>query len=96
MPFDNTPPETTTDVFSLIDWLEHQPRETEYDFAEFRNCLLTRFIRAQGDAREASYPGLGDKNYWEPTFDLYAIARTAPYTYAAALDRAHRLLEEHG
>ncbi len=110
MPFDNTPPETTTDVFSLarlVEWLKMQPGETTYVFGNNADCLYCRYLRAQGfsDVSMGGF-GTGRADGQDIAFEFEGASVPArqtagkmpgvsePHTYRGALTRARRLLAE--
>lgn len=103
MPYDgrNFEVKTKPDVFSLeglIAWLEQQPGETKYDYADPRDCLLCRYFRDRG----IDVVDLGPYDFTTPEkeenpypYVLASVANNPPnYTYAAVLDRARTLLAE--
>jgi hypothetical protein len=54
MPFDATPIETPIDTFTLdglIAWLATQDPNTRYEFNDGNDCLITRFVLANGGRR---------------------------------------------
>jgi len=92
MPFDGRVKdyETKADVFSLeglIAWLETQNPETEYDYTDISDCLLTRWMRASGQ-RDFGFSGSPDH-----TANRFTVAAgNFPHTYGAALRRARKLV----
>jgi hypothetical protein len=93
-------PVVRPDVFSLkslIQWLEMQPAEKEYDFNDCKGaCLLDRYANAMGlRGNLYRYGKLCE------TFDggVYGegpmIACKLPHTFGAALDRA-RAAQQRG
>lgn len=99
MPVDIDPKYTETDVFSLeglIQWLEMQPPETEYDFFDIWDCLLYRYARARGvKVHSAGSDNVAIDSLAEgyPRIKICpkGIAGDYPWTYGAALERARRL-----
>ncbi len=85
MPFDATPPETETDVFTLpafTEWLETQVAmgrgAEEYCWDDNGTCLFAQYAAEHGATYGANFIGLeGTKIAW-----------TEPHTFEAALQRA--------
>lgn len=96
MPFDQSP--TTTDVKhpsleGLIQWLEGQDQETEYDYLCCEGgCLIDTYLAANG--LEVGKSGAGLDNYVFTENLVGSVAVAQPWTYSAALDRARALLNE--
>lgn len=43
--------EDTRDIFDLnriIDWVEGQPQDKEYDYLNMKHCLIAQYLKAQG------------------------------------------------
>lgn len=86
------------DVFSLESlaaWLEKQPGETRYNYADSRDCLLCRYFRANGvPVWSLTREGFrltrdGDKIPYPLEMGKVAnYGNSVEWTYAAALDRA--------
>jgi hypothetical protein len=83
---------------SLIDWLEKQPADAEYDYLNNDDCLLCRYFRSVGLPLAGVAPVGGSHwtdDRWEsrPLPDtLRATSRREPWNYGAALERARALL----
>ena len=79
----------------LIDWLEGQDPETEYDYGQSRECLMTVYGHAVGQLGISFSPCQPDDQRrpkdWVMSLDLWDVARTRPFTYGAALSRAKAL-----
>lgn len=80
---------------SLIDWLEKQPAEAEYDYASIGNCLNCQYLRAVGF--QVQYVGGVTWNDLEGKWHdlpsaLVNIPKPKPWTFGAALSRARALL----
>ena len=81
----------TFSVTSLIAWLETQNPETEYDYTDSRECLITRYMLARG----VPLPPMlldGVSNDQIKKWGFYDIANNAPSTCGAALARAKATL----
>lgn len=94
MPFDGPLPKP--DVFSLdglIAWLETQVSETRYDYMATGDCLMCRYLRAQGLPVRA-VGGL----YWRDRDGVKHFDGSEPFwsvasagSFGAALERARAL-----
>ena len=88
----------------LHDWLETQDPSTEYDYTDPQDCLLCRFLRDTGNAREPWVdPMMWSDSLTEHTrsFSRYLPSHVnevsngvlrSDWTYGAALARAKELL----
>ncbi len=85
-------------IFSLeglISWLEMQPPETKYDYADPRKCLLLQYFKVRG----VQAKGVA-MNYWRDhadrkhdfPYEMKQVAENYPWTYAAALTCARELV----
>ena len=80
-------------IEGLISWLEMQPGETEYDFSDVPNCLLSHYLLARtGSNMRADWLAIHTKICGGSQDTYLAIASTLPHTYAAALTRARELV----
>lgn len=77
-------------VKALTDWLKKQKRNRRYDFADTRDCLISRLVKSQGfkDVQVGNSYVYTDIYVYDIPPDLNAIAMRGDYTYAAALKRA--------
>lgn len=78
---------TETDVFSLeslIAWLEKQPRDGEYNWNSFENCMCAQYFGGRGWAL------LHDEFEQKTGIRPDAIAFEKPHTFGAALERARK------
>lgn len=81
---------------SLVAWLEQQPGDREYCFADSGYCLLCQYFAAQGfenpliNTRDVDYGdwpnSRGRRFNLPPGFN--AISQARPHTFGAALARA--------
>ena len=66
-----------TDV--LIDWLRQQPSDGEYDFPNWRRCLMGQYLVDKGlEPGTCTYTDM-------PGYPEFA--ETKPHTFGAALER---------
>ena len=90
--------ETQNDVFSLeglVAWLEKQPGEIEYTWHDCRGgCLVGRYLWdvLGKDAYYKTSKSFGEVFPGRGLNDYGYVAQTKPWTYAAALARAQKLL----
>ncbi len=79
-------------VSGLIAWLETQDPETEYNWADCRDCLGLRYLKARGVSEpERAYVALSKVAAGNDDMGL-TISIKRPWTYGAALARAKELV----
>lgn len=94
------PPKTfTPDLKGLVEWLETQDPETEYNWSLGQTCVVGCFLKA---INHPEYPlgacysdGMDGWNTlrFQSNDDYMAVTHTRPWTYGAALKRARALLK---
>ena len=112
MPFDSSPDKTPVlpvenphDIFSLeglIWWLERQPGETTYNWADSRTCMNARYMESRGsnyaDMTYEFFLGNAVVSLMENVGSGFSIGNRTHAdnrrTYAAALSRARALAGE--
>ena len=93
-------PEIKADPFSLeslIAWLEKQPAEATYNYCEPSQCLLGKYVAANGGEYFGAHYQIGDQAQSAMSYGLGPlgdIVHGGPWTFGDALDRARKLLAE--
>ncbi len=90
-------PKKHLSLVDMIDWLETQPPEGEYDWETCRACLVAQYIKARtGEVNpwevihyEQPFPG---RNIDERMHNYHSVGATRPWTFGAALERANKLM----
>jgi hypothetical protein len=78
----------TKDLDGLIAWLETQPKDKVYCWADTGHCLFSQWGEALGLGKQQNaYLEVGKLPSWEMLTDA-CIAVVQPYTFGAALKRA--------
>lgn len=83
------------DLDGLIAWLETQDAATSYDWMDVRGCVMCRFQQARGIPKPWSTGGGLHSPFGKDLRNYHNVCGTWPWTYAAALDRARALREQH-
>ncbi len=83
---------------SLVEWLERQDGETEYDYGCNGHCLIAQYLNAVGVKCAAVVPRAyregGEPIYKDFSREFESVAISRPHTFGAALQRARNLLSE--
>jgi len=81
---------------NLVNWLRQQPAEQEYDFMAIRDCVIARFLQAQGVEFDfvTGYFVVGtDSTSTEIPEGVSKALLEMPTTYGAALSRLEALAD---
>ncbi len=87
----------STSVFSihgLINWLERQDPETEYDYTLPATCLLTAYFKSHGVRPEGAFDYGPVCSMTAPWAEISDNKVGVPNTYGAALARAKSIVAE--
>lgn len=81
------------DIFQikpLIAWLETQPADKDYTFADRNRCLLQQYFMARGyaDIEVGGFTISIGKERFRITGEFDEVAAPTPHTFGAALARA--------